>query len=105
MRRKLAHHVAVECHIVHHPEAVEDREQQKWILGRLSERFRLFDQQTCSLRSRLSLLRGISFDMHMRGCERHLKLDSLAGDGWHARQRGIIISCRGELLERIYQPC
>ena len=39
--RKLAHHVAVERHIVRDPEAVEDRKQQQWVFGRLSERFRL----------------------------------------------------------------
>ena len=44
LRRKLAHHVAVERHEVRDPEAVKDREQQQWIFGRLSERFSLFDQ-------------------------------------------------------------
>ena len=50
LRRKLTHDVAVECHVVRDPEAVEDREQQQRVFGRLSERFSLFDQQTCSLR-------------------------------------------------------
>ena len=50
LRRKLAHHVAVERHEVRDPEAVEDREQQQRVFGRLSERFSLFDQQTCPLR-------------------------------------------------------
>ena len=36
LRRKLAHHVAVERHVVRDPEAVEDREQQQRIFGRLS---------------------------------------------------------------------
>ena len=78
LRRKLAHHVAVERDKVRDPEAVEDREQQQRIFGRLSERFSLFDQQTCPLRSRLGFRRGIAFDMHEWGYERDLKLDLLA---------------------------
>ena len=83
--------VAVERHIVRDPEAVEDREQQQRIFGRLSERFSLFDQQTCPLRSRLGFRRGISFDMHERGYERDLKLDLLAtqrGRGGQGRDLG-----------------
>jgi hypothetical protein len=38
---------------VSYPEGVGDREQQRRIFGRLSERFSLLDQQTCPLRSRL----------------------------------------------------
>ena len=60
LRRKLAHHVAVERHKVRDPEAVEDREQQQWIFGRLSERFSLFDQQACPLDSRLGFRRRIA---------------------------------------------
>ena len=47
---KLARQVAIECHIVRDPEAVEDRKQQQGIFGRLSERFSLFDQQARLLR-------------------------------------------------------
>ena len=72
LRRKLAHHVAIECHIVRDPEAVEDREQQQRVFGRLSERFGLFDQQTCPLHSRLGFRRSIPFDMHEWGYERDL---------------------------------
>ena len=60
LRRKLAHHIAVERHIVRDPEAVEDREQQQRVFGRLSERFSLFDQQTRPLRSRLGFRRSIA---------------------------------------------
>ena len=67
LRRKLAHHVAVECNEVRDPEAVENREQQQRIFGRLSERFSLFDQQTCPLRGRLGFRRSIAFDMHEWG--------------------------------------
>ena len=89
LRRKLAHRFAVERHEVRDPEAVEDREQQQWVFGRLSERFSLFDQQTCPLRSRLGFRRGIAFDMHEWGYERDLKLDLLrdAARAWRARSR------------------
>ena len=78
LRRKLARRVAVERDNVRDPEAVEDREQQQRVFGRLSERFGLFDQQTCPFRSRLSFRRSIPFDMHEWGYERDLKLDLLA---------------------------
>ena len=87
LRRKLAHHIAVERHNARDPEAVEDREQQQWIVRRLSQRFSLFDQQTCPLRSRLGLRSGISFDMDEWGYERDLKLDLFATQrgAWRAR--------------------
>ena len=66
LRCKLEHHVAVERDKVRNPEAVEDREQQQRVFGRLSERFSLFDQQTCPLHSRLGFRRSIAFDMHER---------------------------------------
>ena len=63
LRRELAHQVAVERHEVRDPEAVEDREQQQRVFGRLPECFSLFDQQTRLLRSRLGFRRSIPFDM------------------------------------------
>ena len=42
-RRKLTHHITVEGNEVGDPGAIEDREQEQWILGRLSERFSSFD--------------------------------------------------------------
>ena len=63
LRRKFAHSIAVEGHKVRDPEAIEDREQQQRIFGRLSQRFGLLDQQTCLLHSRLGFRRGIAFDM------------------------------------------
>jgi hypothetical protein len=53
-------------------EAVENGEQQQRIFGRLAERFSLFDQQACPLRSRLGFRRGVPFDLHQRGYERDL---------------------------------
>ena len=48
------------------PKAVEDREQQQRVFGRLAERLGLFDQQTCPLRRRLGFRRGIPFDVDER---------------------------------------
>jgi hypothetical protein len=84
LRRKLAHHLAVERHVVRDPEAVEDSEQQKRIFRALSERFSLFDQQTCPLLSRLGFRRRIPLDMDERSYERDLKLDLFAAQ----RRRG-----------------
>ena len=82
-------HVAIECYCVRDPEAVEDREQQQWIFGRLSERVSLFDQQTCPLCSRLSFRRCIPFDMHERVYQRDLNFDLLATQAraWRARSQ------------------
>ena len=81
--------VAVESHKVRDPKAVEHREQQQRIFGRLSERFSLFDQQTCPLRSGLGFRRGKPFDMDEWGYERDLKLDLLrdAALAWQARSQ------------------
>ena len=58
LRRKIAHHVAVERYIVRGPKAVEDREQQQRVFRRLAERLSLFDQQTCPLHSHLGFRRA-----------------------------------------------
>src|ERR1700722_12978341 len=78
LRREFSRHIAVECHNARNPEAVEDREQQQWIVRRFAQRFRLFDQKTCTLSSRPGLRSGVSFDMDEWGCERDLKLDLFA---------------------------
>ena len=78
LRGKLTHNVAIERHKVRDPKAVENREQQQRVFGRLAERFSLFDQQTRPLRSRLGFRRGVSFDMDERAYERDLQLDLLA---------------------------
>ena len=67
LRRKLAHSVAIERRKFATQNAVEDREQKQRVFGRLSERFGLFDQQTCPLRSRLGFRRSIAFDMDRVG--------------------------------------
>ena len=83
--------------IVRDPEAVEDREQQQGIFGRLSERFGLFDQQTCPLRSRLGFRCGKPFDMEEWGYERDLKLDLLATQRGSGRQGRDLVQGSGEL--------
>ena len=98
LRRKLAHHVAVERHVVRQPKAVEDREQQQWVFERLSERFSLFDQQTCSLRSRLGFRRSVPFDMEEWGYERDLKLDLFATQRGSAGQGRNLVEGARELL-------
>ena len=98
LRRKLAHHVAVERYIVRDPEAEEDREQQQRVFGRLSERFSLFDQLTCPLHSRLGFRRGIPFDMEEWGYERDLKLDLFATQCRRGGQGRDLVKGTGELL-------
>ena len=74
LRGALTQNIAVEGDLVRDREAVEDREQQQWVFGRLAERFSIFDQQTCPLCSRLGFRRRVPFDMDQRGYERHVKL-------------------------------
>jgi hypothetical protein len=98
LRRKLAHHIAIECHKVRDAKAVEGREQQQRIFGRLSESFSSFDQQTCPLLSRLGFRSGVPLDMGKWSYERDLKLDLLSaksGRGWQGRN---LVKCAGELL-------
>src|SRR6516165_5754654 len=78
LRRELTDHVAVERYKIRDPTAVQDREQYQRIFGRLSECFSLFDQQTCSLCSRLRFRRSIPFDMDKWGYKVDLEFDMLA---------------------------
>ena len=98
LRRKLAHHVAVERHGVRDPKAVEDRKQQQRVFGRLAERFSLFDQQTCPLHSRLGFRRRIAFDMDEWSYERDLKLDLLATQRGRGGQGRDLVEGARELL-------
>ena len=63
LSRQTATDVAIECHKVHGPEAVKDREQQQWVFGRLTQRFSLFDLQTRPLHRRLGFRRCITFNV------------------------------------------
>src|SRR5438876_592544 len=78
---KLTHHVAVERYKIRDPKAVKNREQQHWIFRRLSERFSLFDQQSCPLNSRPSFRRRVAADMEEWGYECNLKLDFFTTQG------------------------
>jgi hypothetical protein len=103
LRRKGAHRVAVERHIVRSPDAVEDRDQQQWVFRRLSERFSLFDQQTCLLLSRFGFRRRMPFDMHEWGYERDLKLDLLATQHRSGGQGRNLVKRASELSTRLDQ--
>src|SRR5580692_1064351 len=98
LRCKLTHSVAVECDITRDPNAVESGEQQQRVFGRLSERFSLFYQQTCSLRSGRGFRRGIAFDVNERGYERDLKLDLLAPQRGRGGQGRNLAEGASELL-------
>src|SRR3974390_2421878 len=87
LRRKLAHCATVEPCVGRDPEAVEDREQQQWVVRRLSQRFSMFDQKTSPLRSRLRFRRGMSLDLHERRYERDLQLYLLTAQLGRSRQR------------------
>ena len=63
LRRKLAHHVAIERDNVRDRDAVEDREQQQRVFRRLPERLGLFDQQMSALHGRLGFRRSESTDV------------------------------------------
>ena len=84
--RKLPHHVAVECYEVSDPEAVKNGEQQQGVFGRLAERFRLLDQQTCPLNRSPGFRRRIAADVEEGGYECNLKLDLFATPGGRAGQ-------------------
>src|SRR5215470_2902756 len=75
---KFPHHLTVERHKVCDPKTIEDREQQQWIVERLTKRFRLFDQEAPPLCCRFGFWRGVPFDMEEWGYEDSLKLDLLA---------------------------
>src|SRR6516165_7715938 len=98
--RKLAYHVALEGDVVRDPEAVENREQQQRIFGGLSERLRLFDQQTCLVNSRFGFGSSVSFDMDEWSYESDLKLDLLAAQGRRCRQGRNLVQSAGNLRYR-----
>ena len=87
LRRKIATDIPIECHKARDPDAVEDREQQQRVFGRLSERFSLFDQQACPFHGRLGFRRGISFDMYewVYECDLECDLFATVARAWRAR--------------------
>src|ERR1700732_3587529 len=103
LRREIATDIAIECHKVRCPEGVEDRQQQQRIFGRLSERLRSLDQQTCLLRSRLGFGGGIALDMDEWGYEPDLKLDLLAKQRRRAGQSRDLLEGPGELRRSLGQ--
>src|SRR6516225_7354309 len=98
LRRKLAHHLSVERHIACCPDAIEDREQQQWIFGRFSERFRSLDELTRLFNCRLGLGRRITFDVHESVNECDLQLDLLATHDRRAGQGRDLVERTPELF-------
>src|SRR6516225_2314378 len=103
LRRKLAYHVALERDVVRDPQAVENRKLQQRILGGLSKRLRLFDQQTRLLNSRFGFGSSVSFDMDKRSYKGDLKLDLLAAQGRCRRQGRHLGKGTGELSHCLQQ--
>ena len=99
LRRKSQHSVAIKCHKVRDPEAVEDREQQQRVFGRLSASASACSISRCA-RSTAALVSGAAypFDMDERGYQRDLKLDLLAAQRRRGRQRRDLIKRARELL-------
>jgi hypothetical protein len=98
-RQEMGHEIATRIGVPREGrviEAVEDREQQQRIFGRLSQRLRLFDQQACPLRDRLG--RRIPFDQGERDYQRDLKLDLFAPQRGSGRQGLDLVDGTRELL-------
>ena len=68
------------------------------IFGRLSERFSLFDQQTCPLHGRLGFCSSIAFDREEWGYEGNLKLDLFVTQGGSAGQGRDLVERTPELF-------
>jgi hypothetical protein len=97
LRREVTTDIAVERDIVRDPKAVENREQQERVFGRLSQRVGLFNQQMCLFRSRLRFGRGISFNMDEWRYECDLKFDLLATQRGCCGQGSNLVETMGEL--------
>ena len=65
-RCELSRNVTVEVYEIDDPLAKESREQQRRIIGRFSEPFRLLDQRPHLSYGSFRFRRAISFDMHER---------------------------------------
>src|SRR3984885_15970021 len=97
LRRQITTDIAVEGHKIRYPEGVENLEQQQRVFGRLSQGFRLLDQQMCLLGSRFGLKRRVAFDVHQSVRKRYLKLDLLATPRRRAGQGRDLLEGPGEL--------
>jgi hypothetical protein len=95
--RDIATDIAVECHPTRGPDAIEDREYQQRVFGRVPERLSLFDQNTRPLYSRLAFRRSIAFHMMERINEGDLQLDLLATQRGCSAQRRDKVNCAGKL--------
>ena len=75
---KLGQHLTVERYKIGDKNAEEDCEQEQWVFERFSLRLSLFDQQTCSLCSRLGFRSGKTLNIVKWRYQRDLKLDFFA---------------------------
>jgi hypothetical protein len=99
IRSKVTKGIAIQCHKIWNPDAVQRREEQQWVFGCITERFGSFDQHACSFSSRPGIRRGVPFDVR-EGCdERNLKFDFLAAKPWRSWQRSKLIERARQLLD------
>jgi hypothetical protein len=80
------------------PKAVENREQQRWIFRRFSERFSLLNQQTCPLHGRPGFRRRVAPDGGVGCYECNLKLDFFATQGGRGGQGRDLVERTPELF-------
>ena len=85
LRRKLAHHVAVEADKVRNPKTVQHREQEQWIFRGFAKRFGLRDNEARLIEGRFRLARRKALGVHKGVGEGDLKLDLLAAPRRRAR--------------------
>src|SRR5207245_1091190 len=77
-RCELSRNVTIEVYEIDDPLAKEGREQQRRVIGRFSEPFRLLDQRPHLSYGGLGFGRAISLDMHERVQERDVQNDLLS---------------------------
>ncbi len=103
VRGKLAHHVPSERDEAGNPKSVQKRKEQQWILWRLANGFRLFNQEAGLLRRSFGFRRRMALDVDERGKDRDLKLDLFAAQGGRAWQGGDLIECACDLFDGFQQ--
>src|SRR6516162_2531680 len=103
LRGMLAPYVTVERCNVCVMQSGDSRQQLQQLVGRLTECFSPFDQQTCPLRGHLAFRRRKPFDMHKWVYQCNLKLDFLATKGGRAGQGRDLTKRTCELLDGLKQ--
>ena len=103
LRRRFAHHFAIECDEVGDRDAEEDRQQEERVFESLSSLFSLFDQQTCPLYSLLRFRRGEAYDIVKGSYQCDLKSYLLTAKIGRAGQGGDLRKCAREMLDSFGQ--